>query len=356
MPSAKTKNTLLPSFEIKINGSQLAVERETQIIRVTVDEDVNLPGMFALGVNGLDDRQPTIPWLDDPQLSDLGAALEIKLGYAGELATLIKGEVIGLEPEFSRNRLPSLTVRGYDRRHRLQRGRKTRTFIQLKDSDIAAQIAQEAGLTAQVEDSKVTHDYMLQADQTDLAFLQERARQIQYEVMVDDRTLIFRPVANADSSVLTLTLEDDLLEFYPRLSSVGQVSEVAVRGWNFKEKEKILGESRAGDEVSTMGGQTNAASLVQSPFGDAVERISDRPILTQAEADQLAKARFNRAALALVIGEGICRGRTDLHAGAVITIDGIGIRFSGDYYVTAASHRYGPSGYYTHFTVRRNAS
>ncbi len=356
MPVIKSRKLLLPSFEVSINGDLLPVAAETHVISVIVDDDVNLPSMFTLGLTSLDAQQGSLLWLDDQQLLAVGNAVEVKLGYAGALATLIIGEITGLEPEFIFNRLPSLVVRGYDRRHRLQRGHKTRTFVGKKDSDIAAQIAQEARLDAKIEDSQVEHDYMLQANQTDLEFLQRRARQLQYEVVVEDKTLFFRPVKNAESEILTLTFEDDLLEFYPRLSSMGQVSEVAVRSWNPKDKKEIIGRASTGDEVSKMGGQNSGANLAESVFGATTLMVSDHPVMNQAEADQLAKARFNRDVLALITGDGVCRGRTDLRAGKVIQIDGIGKRFSGRYYVTAASHRYGPRGYYTHFTVRRNAS
>ena len=59
------------------------------------------------------------------------------MGGEGDLTKLISGEITALEPEFVTSRIPLLRVRGYDRRHRLQRGRKTRTFLQQKDSDIA---------------------------------------------------------------------------------------------------------------------------------------------------------------------------------------------------------------------------
>ena len=96
---------------------------------------------------------------------------------------------------------------------------------------------------------------------------------------------------------------------------------------------------------------------MEGAFGAAIELLSAHPVATQAEADQLAKARFNHLVLDLISGEGVCWGRTDLRAGKVITIDGVGQRFSGQYYVTAVVHRYLPQrGYQTHFTVRRNAS
>jgi phage protein D len=356
MPAAKPESPLVPDFEIIINGSPLPVEAEAHVIGVMVDDDAGLPGMFTLELAGSDAQEEEMPWVDE-ELFAVGNVVEVKMGYVDDLEPLIIGEITGLEPEFTFSRLPSLTVRGYDRRHRLHRGRKTRAFVQQKDSDIAAQIASEVGLTTQVADSQVVHNYVLQANQTDLEFVQERARRIQYEVMVEDRTFFFRPVSNADSENLTLTMDDDLLEFYPRLSSVRQVSEVTVRGWNPKDKKEIVGQAKRGDEVSTMSGQHSGAALIESAFGPATGMLSDRPVMTQAEADQLAKARFNNVALALISGEGVCWGRTDLRPGKVIKIDGVGKRFSGRYYVTAVIHRYTPQrGYHTHFTVQRNAS
>jgi uncharacterized protein len=347
---------LVPEFDLLINGSPLPPVAAVHVVRLLVDNDVDLPSMFTLELAGSDSQEEEIPWIDDQKLFAVGNAVTVKMGYGNDLTTLFIGEMTGLEPEFTFNRLPGFTVRGYDRRHRLLRGRKTRTFVQQKDSDIAAQIAGEVGLTGQTTDSSVVHDYVLQANQTDLEFLQERARRIQYEVVVEDKTLLFRPVANAEGETLILAMNDDLLEFYPRLSSMRQVSEVAVRGWDPKEKKEIVGQAKTGDEGATMGGQKSGAALIEQAFGAAVGAMGDRPISTQAEADQLAKARFNNVLLALITGEGVCWGRPDLQAGKVIKIEGVGKRFSGQYYVTSVSHRYlAERGYYTHFTVRRNA-
>jgi uncharacterized protein len=356
MPSANRSHPLTPSFELLVNGSRLPEAVSPRITRVIVDQDVRLPAMFSMELEASDDAEKPTAWIDDSSLFAIGHSFEIKLGYFDDLESLMIGEITGLEPKFNFNRRPALLVRGHDRFHRLNRGRKTRTFTQQKDSDIVSQIASEAGLNAQATDSSVTHEYVLQANQTDMEFLQERARRIQYDVIVEDKTLVFRPTSNAESESITLTMENDLLEFYPRLSSMLMVSEVEVRGWNVKEKKEILGQAKQGDEVSKMGGNSSGAALVEQAFGAAVGRIRARQIATQAEADQIAKADFNNSVLALVIGEGACLGRTDLRVGKVLKIDGIGTRFSGQYYVASAVHRYSAhQGYTTHFTVQRNA-
>ena len=356
MPIASLDDPSVPDFDVLIAGTPLSLDAQAHIVEVSVDDSVELPSMFTLKIAGTDDEEEDNPWIDDDAFA-IGNAVEVKLGYAEDLESVFKGEITALEPEFMYDRLPVLTVRGYDRRHRLMRGRKTRTFLKLKDSDIASQIASEAGLTAETEDSKVTHDYVVQANQTNMEFLQERARRIQYEVVVDDKKLLFHPAPVAESEVFTVTPADHLVEFYPWLTSAQQLSEVTVRGWSPKEKKEILGQAKSGDVTSTMGGQKSGPKLAEAAFGAAAGLLTALPVMTQAEADQIAKAYLNDAALELIDGEGVCLGRTDLRAGKVIKIDGVGKRFGGQYYVTSAVHRYGPAdGYLTHFTVRRNAS
>lgn len=354
MPAANSTGPLLPDFLVLINGSRLPIETALRLIRITIEGEVNLLSMVTLELTG-SATAPFTAWIDDP-LFTIGNEIEVQMGYEGNIKKVFNGEITGLEPEFVTNREPSMVVRGYDRRHRLLRGSKTRTFLQLKDSEIASQIASEAGLATNVTDSKIKHDYILQAGQSDLDFLQQRARAIQYEVIVENKTLVFRPVANAASAVIRLSLKDDLLEFYPRLTSLSQVSDVKVTGWNPKDKKSITGKAASGSETSTMGGQTNGGKLAKRAFGQAVGTIIHHPVAAQAEADQIAQAKLNQASLGLIYGEGVCLGRTDLQAGKVIELNGLGKQFSGLYYVTAATHRYDAErGYFTHFTVRRNA-
>lgn len=344
----------VPGFEIRVGGSPLPHTAHAHVVAVSVEKDTALPGMFTFEIAG-SDTHPEEQWVDNRDLFAIGNEVEIKMGHGGELQALFAGEITGLEPEFARDRLPLLTVRGYDRSHRLRRGRKNRTFVQKKDSDIAAQIASEAGLAARCEDSATVHDYIFQANRTDLEFLDERARRINFEVFVEEKSLVFRPVANAHSEMVTVSMEDDLLQFSPRLSAMRQVSETVVLGWDPKEKKEITATAKDGDEVSKMGGETSGGQLAEEAFGAASDLLCNAPVMSQAESDQMAKARFNQSALELVNGEGLCRGRADLTVGSVINIAGVGERFSGNYYLTAVVHTYSGRGFYSRFTVKRNA-
>src|SRR5262245_24831037 len=251
---------LAPEVRLRVAGQDVPLEAEADVIEVSVLQDVSAPGMFALRLMNWDLDKLQFTWSDDPLFAE-GGEVEVLMGYAGKLEPVFVGEVTGLEPEFHAEEPPTVTVRGYDRGHRLLRGRKTRSFTQVKDSDIAAQVAQEAGLTPETEDTNVTLEYVLQHNQTDLEFLEARARRIGYEVWVEGKTLRFRPRPSDEAEVATLHLEEDLIEFTPRLSTVGLAGEVEVRGWNPKDKEAVLGKAAAGDAGSTMGGQTSGLDV-----------------------------------------------------------------------------------------------
>lgn len=355
MAERQSFDTLIPDLHLQINGQAFPLDAKADLISVSVLEDVNATGMFTFTLLCWDGVEMRVKWVDDDLFKE-GNSVEIDMGYRDTLKTLFQGEITGLEPEFPNEEPPTLTVRGYDRRHRLMGKRKTRTFLNMKDSDTANQIAGDWSLKPEVKDTRITLAYVLQHNQTDFEFLQERAQRIGYEVVVTDTTLHFRPRQNEGSSALTLRREVELLDFRVRLTTIGQVEEVFVQGWNPKKKEEFVARSGTGD-VQQMGGSASGPATVRQVFSGTRGTTVNMPVLSQAEADQLAKGWFGEMALRHVEGHGICIGQPDLRAGTLVKIEGLGRRFSGSYYVTSTEHKFTPkTGYRTAFTVRRNAT
>ena len=318
-------------------------------------EDVHATGMFSFTLDCWDSVEMKVKWIDDDLLKE-GKTVALHMGYRDRMENLFTGEISGLEPEFKTTEAPVLTVRGYDRRHRLMQRRRTKSYLKMKDSDIASQIASEANLSPEVQDTKVTLEYVLQHNQTNLEFLKDRASRIGYDVFVTDNKLYFRPPDTAGSADITLRQEIELLEFYPRSTTLNQVEQVAVQGWNPKQKKEFVGKSRPGDVRGKMGASTGP-SVTQRAFDGTITVAVRSPVSSQEEADALAAGLLNEMALTYITAEGVCIGRPDLRPGKMIKIEGIGQRFSGSYYVTSTEHSYLSSrGYRTAFTVRRNAT
>jgi phage protein D len=295
-------------------------------------------------------------WVDDSRLQEANS-IKIAMGYHNHLETLFSGEITGLEPDFPEKGTPTLTVRAYDRRHRLMRKRKTLSFTNLKDSDIASKLGRESGLKPEVEDSKVVLSYVLQHNQTDLDFLTSRARRIDYEVVVEDRALYFRHRKIEQDAALSLRLNIELVEFHPRLTTMGQVEEFIVHGWNPKDKKEIVARSGAGSEPTKMGGIDSGPTIVQQRFANTGSARVTMPVQSQKEADQMAKQGFSEMALGYIRAEGVCIGDPRLRAGMVVKVEGAGKRFSGLYYLCSTEHRFSMGkGYRTSFSARRNAT
>lgn len=355
MTDRRNFDTLTPEVRLRINGAELPLAAKADLISVSILDDVNAAGMFTFRLPCWDGVEMKVKWIDDDLFKE-GNGVEIDMGYRDNMETLFKGEITGLEPEFPNEEPPTLTVRGYDRRHRLMGKRKTRTFLNMKDSAIASQIAGDWGLTPEVEDTRVTFEYVLQNNRTDFEFLQERARRIGYELVVSDRALHFHARQNEGSAAVSLNREVELLDFSARLTAVGQVEEVFVQGWNPKDKKEVVARSGTGDE-RRMGGAASGPAMVRQVFGGTGGTTADLPVLSQAEADQLAGGSFNEMALHYIEGHGVCIGRPDLRAGKLLEIEGLGQRFSGKYYVFSTEHIFRPtSGYRINFSVRRNAA
>ncbi|GAA5193530.1 phage late control D family protein [Rugosimonospora acidiphila] len=338
-------NSSVPDFAVLVNGAPLAPAAVGDIRAIQVDESIDTPSMFTIELYCWDPATLTVTWPDDPAFA-IGNQVTIQLGYVGALAAVMTGEITGLEPSFAEDEPPTLTVRGYDHRHRLARGRKTRGFTAIKDSAIASTVAIEAGLRAQVTDSETVHQLVLQSNQSDLELLRQRADLIGYEFFVRDRVLHFHPPADEAPPSVVLDVTDDLSSFTPRLSSIGQAGSAVVRGWDPGTKQPITARLRA-----TGGGADSDRAFGLST--DAV--LVNAPVATAADADWVARGLRADLGDGYVRGEAELAGRPDLRAGTTVRITGAGKTFSGVYYLTAVRHDLGlDQGFRTSFDVRRS--
>jgi len=355
MASGSNAELAAPEFRVRVNGRDLPPDAETDVKTVIVHEDVDAPSMCSFEIVNWDEDQQKVKWSDSDDFKP-GVEVEILIGYRDSVVKVFNGEITGLELKIHGRETLLLRVRCHDRRHRLMRGKKSATYVSMKDSDIASQIASKAGLSPQTDDTSVQHEHIYQHNQTDLEFLIERAARINFEVVVDEKKLLFRPRKNDQGEVVTLDREMDIVEFYPRLTTMNQVAEIGLRGWDPEKKEAIAAKASAGQENSKMGGASSGPSMAKEIFGAAVALSISRPVANQAEADQFSKGRLNEMALAFITGDGVAIGNPKLRAGKVIKIVGLGKRFSGQYYLTSVMHTYSGKGYRTAFSVRRNAA
>lgn len=336
---------LASQITIKVNGADVEPDVMAHLVFVEVDQHAHLPAIFTIRA-----ADPEFELIDEGPF-DLTDEIEIRAQKPdGTWATLIKGEITSLEPEFQEGMIAQLAVRGYDKSHRLYREMKSQAHLNKKDSDLASEIASGAGLQADVEVTSTVYDHIFQHNQSDLAFLQERARRIGYECFVSDGKLVFRKPLSRGAGI-TLRWGDDLLSFYPRMNLAEQVDEVIVRGWSVDRQQPIVGRARQGELYPEIQESRNGAAWARR-FGSGKHVILEENVTSQAEADHLAAARLDEISGAFVQAEGEAFRRPDIQAGKPVTLEALGDRFSGTYLVTSARHVYTAEGLKTTFSVR----
>ena len=339
---------------IELDGSELSAELHQLVERVVVDHRLHLPDMFSLVF-----RDIARDVLSRARVK-IGTKVKISAGPLGgrQPEPLISGEVTALEGEYD-GAGSRVVVRGYDESHRLQIGRQTQTYRNVKDTDIARTVAGRAQLgTGTVDDSGTTHEHVSQANLTDWDFLKARAREIGFEVSVSDGKLHFRKPpesgrAPADgdynsTNPLQLVFGQDLLEFRPRLSSAQQVKEVSVRGWDPSQKQAVVGSAQAGTTSATL---PQTPSALAQKFGGKTYVAVDRPLSTQSEVDAAARAIAEQIGSAHAEAEGVARGNPRLRAGVAVSVGVVAQDFVGRYTLTHTRHVFDALGYRTLFEV-----
>lgn len=336
---------LVSQVFVTLDGSEVQRPVVQKLLEVVVDQHSHLPDMFTIRLHDTD-----LELLDNGPF-DLTKKVEIEAAKEdGETVSLMKGEITALEPSFDEGMVAELVVRGYDQSHRLYRETKSKAYLNMKDSDLASEIARAAGLQAEIDPTKTVYEHIYQHNQSDLVFLMQRAWRIGYECFVDDGKLYFRKPSLGSAGV-TLTWGGDLSSFRPRMTLAEQVDEVIVKGWDVDKQTPIVGKAQKGCLYPKIEESKDGASWARA-FGSGKLVILDQPVVSQAEADALAAARLDEISGAFIEAEGEAFRRPDIRAGRMVKLEALGKRFSGIYLVTAATHVYTAEGLQTTFTVR----
>lgn len=287
----------------------------------------------------------------------LGRTLKVAVGPDQRQRFVFEGAVSAVELILGDGDPPVVVLLAEDPLMRLRMTRRMRTYVDVSDADVASELARLHGLQADVDADAdgATYDVLHQLNQSDLAFLRERARLARAELWCTGRTLHFRSRTRRQAPAVTLVRGADLLEVRLVADLADQRSEVAVTGYDAEQREVI--DERAGPDVveaETSGGRTGAR-LVSSALGESATLRVREAALTAEEARGWARAEMLGRARRFVVARGTTNGTPDLVVGGRLTLAGVGEPFEGDgYVVTDLRHRFDlRRGFRTRFEAER---
>ncbi|MGH9722860.1 MAG: phage late control D family protein [Bryobacteraceae bacterium] len=355
-----------PNYKIEVEGVELDPESKGDVLDLKVVMDMENMTSFELTVNNWDDKTLSFKYSDTPTF-DIGNRVHVQMGYADRILSMVVGQISSLSPKFPESGPPTLAISGLDGMLQLRDSKpaegETKKYEGMADWEIAQAVASRNGLKAEVTQEGEVHDLVIQKNQDDAQFLKERAARSDRDCFVltdpgtgEDTLFFVKPLDGREDSrtrVYVFEWGKTLMNFNPKLTLSRQVAKVTVRGWNPRTKQAIFYTATPADLPGATSGGTSGPQAAEDNLKGKQDVVVDAPIATEQEAKDLAISLLRERAYEFITGAGQVIGLPDLRPGDNVELQGLGQRFTGQYYVKKVEHTLNNSGYLTNFEVRR---
>jgi phage protein D/phage baseplate assembly protein gpV len=334
----------------KHKGSPIKREILDSLRSMEVDLSVHRPGTATLRFVDrgykLFDKDPFA--IGDEFIVELPDAKNV-------LKPVLKGEVtgVGVEDVGGTRSLPALVVVASEGSHRLAASSEYKAYLEQSYQDIVKAIASRHGLKPKVDATGGPLPYFLQ-NGTDYATLTDIAAMLGFEFFVDSGELHFRERKGTAGAKLKFS-DGSLRTFGARYVAGGTPSGVEVHGWDPTQQKDVKGKSASLKSPSPdqLG---SSAPFVKDGYAKAMKSfgkplvVGTTPVWDDKEADALADSIARDLIGDGLAVDGVAVSNPAIAPGSKVTVDEVGKRLAGDYYVTSVLHTYHFEGdLLTHF-------
>ncbi|WP_306204709.1 VgrG-related protein [Actinoplanes sp. RD1] len=278
----------------------------------------------------------------------IGTDLKLQVKPAQLAAVdLFVGEVVTVESQFDGHGSFAV-VRALDLSHRLMRGQRVRSFVKQTASVIARTLATSAGVpVGRIDSFPRSYDMITQPNVSDWEFLKMLAVDNEAEAVMVDGKFYFRKSERAstgpgagltpEQSPKVVDVQKNVLAVRSTVTSVGQVPNVTVRGWDPVRKKAVKTEVKTAPSTE-LDIKMKPADAIKQFRSTAGLNITDVPYETDAETRTVANAVAADVTAALAELEVGVRGRPELRAGVAMSLQKLGPDFDGKYTITSSRH------------------
>ncbi|MET0266849.1 MAG: type VI secretion system tip protein VgrG [Duganella sp.] len=334
MPAPSPQDHAQGVVTVKISSDGTALPDEHPLISVTVSRRINRLSqarlMFADG-----DMAKQEFALSDGDLLKPGAVIEIAAGYGQKTAVIFSGVVIRHGIQITGSNDSRLIVECRHAAFPLTLARSNANHVSATDSDAISAVFKAAGVDATVDATEAVYDGLIQFYSSDWDFILARAEANGLLVITaDDGVTVKAPATDADA-VLGVTYGIDLQSFEADIDARTQFAEVTGVSWDPSTQEVL--EQQAEPVAFGLQGDLTAAMLAKVG-GNVPLRLQTPAPLAASALKAWATAHQRKAALARVRGSMRFQGSALAVPGAIMTVSGVGKRFSGKVFIGAVEH------------------
>lgn len=274
-----------------------------------------------------------------------GAEIELKVGYNGENASLFKGIVVRHGIRVREDGTTMLHIECKDECVKMTVGRKSKYYEDLKDSEIMEQVIGAAGLQADVESTELKHKELVQHDVTDWDFLNLRAELNGKLVFADDGKISIKKPDTSGEAALQLVFGSTIFEFEAEMDARNQFKAVKAEAWDYAA-QSLFESSAAAPDLAEPGNLQGSALADVIGLGELKLRHSGHVLA--AELKSWADACLLRSRLSKIIGRAKFLGFPAIKPGVLVEMAGVGERFNGKVFISAARHEVVDGTWFTH--------
>lgn len=328
-PNARSLPVAAEHREFTVDANGTAMPRSHQLLALSITKRVNK--ISAARLVYLDGAASSSDFpLSGSDLLGPGTKVAIFAGAEKDRHQVFQGLVVRLNLRIRENGPPQLVI---DCRHaatRLTIGRRDRLFADRSDADIAEALLDEAGLEHEVQATSPVHSQQVQFRATDWDFLLARAHANGRVILTNGDQVVVKTPALGASPVVTLHFGATLLELDAEIDARRQLGVVRGRSWDPARQELVELEAADPGVAGPGNFEPDALAAVAAPEHFDLCHAA----LPAEEAQAWADATLRRARFDKVAGRVKCQGIATIEPGDVVTLSGVGSRFSGDVYVT----------------------
>lgn len=340
-----------PALQVDGSDSALLTDR---VLALTVTETTEGMSRCEITVGNWGGEGDDGYVFNDRSAVDFGSRVAVRLGDGDREGTVFDGVVTGIEAHYPQDRAPEIVFLAEDRLQELRMTRRTRSFEEASDADVISDVVSAHGLSPSIEVTGPTHHHVAQANQSDLAFIRDRARLLDADLWIEGTTVHVASRGRRGTAAFTLTYNADLHEVSVLADLARQRSAIVVAGWDPAAKEAIAAEAGSSAIQSELDGDTSGIELLEQALAARTETIVHTSPSTSAAAQAGADMALRTSARRFVTASGLAEGDARLKAGARVRLAGLGAGFNGSYALVEVEHTFdGRRGFQTRFRAER---
>ena len=335
-----TEKADLVTRNILINGTEISYT--IPVISISVQKEINKIPFARIRISDGDPSLQDFP-ISDQDLFIPGNEIEVKLGYRNDNNSIFKGIITSISNKIT-SRGAELIVECKDKAVKLTVGRKNRHFENVTDSDIAEQLIDSYGLEKEVDSTTVQHEEAVQFNTTDWDFILSRMDMIGRVCTVEDGKIILKkPEVSADSK-LDVLFGATILDYNAEIDARKQFPGTTSKTWDYSNQE--ISED-TGDEPD----MNQPGNLTSTDLSDVIGLdsylLSNGGKIKRDLLKEWANAKLLKSRLSKVRGEVLYEGYPGVKPGDIISLNGVGDRFTGPVFVSSVHHDYGGGNWTT---------